>query len=300
MGISQCRALVALGGRELVQHGTLAFPIACYHDDLSQLEVPWHWHEEWEAVVVEQGSALVSAGGSKYTIHAGEGFFVNSGILHGCWNAPGPACRFHSVVFHPRLVGGSTDSVYYQNYVFPLQNNPALESLHLKREPAWQTRALDAVETAWQACAGEEDGCELAVRAALTELVWLVKSHMPASQADAGGKALRDGERIKQMLSFIEAHLCEPLNTSLIAQSAAVSPSECLRCFHACIGTTPIQYVRQRRLQTAVRLLASTRESISEIAAQCGFQDLSYFTKTFREAMGCTPTAYREKHEKRA
>jgi len=293
MSLSACKALVDSRGREMVQHGTLAFPIACYHDDLSRLEVPWHWHEEWEAAVITQGSALVSTGAKKYTLHAGEGFFVNSGVLHGCWNLGLEQCRFHSVVFHPRLVGGSTDSVFYQNYVFPLQGSQALESLCLKPQEAWQRGALDAVEHAWQACVQEENGFELAVRSALSQLIWQIREHMPAQQSPVQEKARRDGERIKAMLGYIDEHLDQPVSTETIARSASISASECLRCFHTTIGITPIQYVRSRRLQQAVQLLTVTQERISDIAAQCGFQDLSYFTKTFRETMGCTPTEYR-------
>ena len=77
------------------------------------------------------------------------------------------------------------------------------------------------------------------------------------------------------------------------AASASVSKSECLRCFRASIGATPIQYLRQFRVQKAAELLVGTGLKISDVGAQCGFQEPSYFIKTFRELMGRTPAAYR-------
>ena len=298
MSLAICNTTVDEHGLELVQHGTTDFPIACYHDNLGEMEVPWHWHEELEAAVITEGCALVAAGNEKYTVHAGEGIVINSGILHGAWDVDASGCRFHSMVFHPRLVGGSIDSVFYQNYIIPLQQNRNLESLHLKPEVPWQTKVLEAVESAWQACVNEPDGYEFRVRNELSDMVFLLQSNLPAVRQTISSKVLRNGERIKLMLQYIHDSFAEELNTAKIAESASISESECLRCFRATIGTTPIQYVRKYRIQRAAQLLAGTREQIADIATQCGFQDISYFTKTFREIMGVVPTEYRRENEK--
>lgn len=42
-------------GKELIDHGSSIFPVACYHDNLRETPVSWHWHEELEALVVEKG-----------------------------------------------------------------------------------------------------------------------------------------------------------------------------------------------------------------------------------------------------
>ena len=55
MALSLCRTTVDDSARELMEHGTAAFPIACYHDDLQAEPVPWHWHEELEVLVVSEG-----------------------------------------------------------------------------------------------------------------------------------------------------------------------------------------------------------------------------------------------------
>lgn len=299
MALAACNTTVDIHGRELVEHGTVAFPIACYHDDLGKEEVPWHWHEELEAAVITEGCCTVAAGKEKYTIRVGEGFFVNSGILHGCWNIDASACRFHSLVFHPRLVGGSLDSVFYQEYVMPLVEDQALEGIPLKPETPWQRAALDAIETAWQACAQEPYGYEFRVRSALSELILLLRENLAALQKPPGAKARRDGERMKQMLQYIQDHCADELTVSRIGASAAISESECLRCFRTTIGTTPIQYVRQYRIQRAAQLLATTAERVAEVSQQCGFPDVSYFTKTFRKVKGCTPGEFRRRNGKK-
>lgn len=293
MALSPCNTETDARGRELTVHGTPFFPVACYHDDLAARDVPWHWHEELEAILVTQGQAVVAAGGDKFTVPKGDGMVINTGVLHAVWQEGPEKCRLHSVVFHPRLVGGSLDSIYWRNYLQPVMTDEALKGMYLNRTALWQKEALDAIEDAWQACAAEAPGFEFHVREKLSRLIFLLASHRPAIPRHPSEKSLRDGERIKIMLQYIHQHYSQELSTAHIARSAMISVSECLRCFHGTIGMTPIQYVKRFRIQTAADLLRNTSKKVVDIGAICGFQEMSYFAKTFRQLMGCTPTEYR-------
>ena len=184
MALTECNTTVGSDGRELLEHGTIAFPTACYEDDFRISDVPWHWHEEWEAVIITKGSCLVAAGNQKALLHAGEGFFVHSGSLHGCWDEENSGCMFHSMVFHPRLVGGSLDSVFYQQFVQPLLDSKSPELVVLKPGIPWQQQALDAIESAWQHCVREDDGFPFRVRTSLSELIYLLCRHLSQIRID--------------------------------------------------------------------------------------------------------------------
>jgi len=294
MALADCGAQVNAQGRELVEHGTTLFPIACYYDRMAQDVVPWHWHDEWEAAVVERGTAIVSVDGQSYTMEPGEGIFINASALHTVWGKENTDCRLRSVVFHPRLVGGSIDSVFWQSYVQPVQSNIGLRCVLLTPGTAWHDDAIRYILEAWTACVEEPAGYELRVRSALSELAFLLVSHCHAEKTLPTEKAIRNAGRIKTMLKFVQERIQEELTISSIAQSAAISESECLRCFHEMLGTTPIRYVRQLRIQHAAELLESTNLKIAEIGALCGFQEMSYFSKTFRDAKGRTPKEYRQ------
>lgn len=281
-------------GREQVVHGSADFPIACYYNDLTLIPVLLHWHEEFEAGIVTEGAAVLSIGNEKHLLKQGEGFFINSGVLHDAYPAEGQRCIIHSMVFHPRLVGGSSDSVFHQRYLRPILENPTLEWIRLQPSRDWHRQGLEAITAAWEACRAEADGYEFSVRNALSTLLWLSGARNPRHSGTPQSKSLRNSRRIKLMLSYIHSNYGSDLSTRTIAASAAISESECLRCFRAAVGMTPIQYVKQHRLRQAAMQLLSTQEKISDIAVRCGFQDMSYFTKSFREAEGCSPTEYRK------
>jgi AraC family transcriptional regulator len=103
----------------------------------------------------------------------------------------------------------------------------------------------------------------------------------------------RDERRIAQVLRYIEDQAAEPLNLDGLAKIAAMSKYHFLRTFQRIVGVPPYQFllmVRMRR--AAVRLIISS-ESVSTIAFDAGFGDLSSFNKRFRDLFGMTPLAHR-------
>ncbi len=279
--------------RELMEHGSALFPVACYHDELLNNDVLWHWHEELEAIIITSGSAVVTVGKEKFTVKRGEGIFVNTGVMHSLEAETSAGCTFHSLVFHARLISGGNDSVFYQKYVHPVLDNPTFKSALLVPSNPWHQLCLDAIEIAWQCCIYRTPGYEFKVRGALSDLVFQMWGHLPVISRQPDARVLRDSDRIKAMLNFIHENYASELSTKMIADSVMISESECLRCFHSTINTTPIQYVKQYRIQQAAHMLVFSREKVAEIAVKCGFQDISYFTKTFRQLKGCVPSEYR-------
>lgn len=295
MALSLCATVTNEQGRELVRHGQAAFPIACYHDDLEREPVPWHWHPELEVLVVSEGAAEVAAGAARFTLKSGEGAFIGAGVLHAAWPAGQGGCRLHSAVFHPRLVGGGQDSVFWSKYLQPLLGEGGRDHVRLDGSEGWHGQAVEEIEAAWESCAREPPGYEFQVRSALSNLIFLLSRHQSAVPAPRPGRAAREEGRVKLMLEYIHRHYACELTAGAIAGAAAVSQSECLRCFREVIGLTPIQYAVQYRVQRAAELLSASALPVAEVGARCGFQDASYFAKAFRAQKGCAPSAYRRK-----
>ena len=104
----------------------------------------------------------------------------------------------------------------------------------------------------------------------------------------------KNQDRILTMIAFIQENFSEKLSLEEIADSAAVSTRECLRCFRAAIHQSPMDYLIEYRVRTAKKLLEATDLSITDIALRCGFNSNSYFTKLFHRICGKTPNAYRK------
>lgn len=293
MALAMCTNRVDEQGREMIEHGTALFPLACYHDDLTWEGVPWHWHEEFEALIVTRGSATAMTDSGRTFLEEGEGCLINANVLHAQVNQhPGKICRFHSMCFHPRLVGGSGESVYWTKYVSPVTENAAFRMLPLKKTFAEHRQLLEWLEQVWQCCVNETQNYEIETRHILSLLFARTKELLPVRAAGHAHDVIRE-ERMKAMLQFINQNLEEELKVSDIARAANVSESECLRSFRRLTGVPPMRYVQQLRMQKAAEMLTNTELTVTEIAAACGFADLSYFTKVFKSSCNTTPTDYR-------
>ena len=281
-------------GRELVQHGSALFPIACYAEDLKSYSVAWHWHEEFEYVLAVKGPLTVDVNKARLTLQTGQGVFINSGVLHAVEQAEKGDALLHSGVFQPRLVGGM-DTIFWQKLIRPMLQPDAPAFFLLDEAVPWQREVLSCLREAWKGIANEPFDYENRVRYYLSAALRLLSTQCVGGRTKVSQQEQIAAERMKQMLRFVEEHYSEELTVERIAASVALSESACLRSFRQLLGVTPIQYVKQFRVEKAAELLRSTRLKTGEIGAECGFADGSYFIKTFREIKHCTPKEYREK-----
>nr|WP_296266943.1 AraC family transcriptional regulator [uncultured Merdimonas sp.] len=280
-------------GHEDLEHFSPGFLVGCYFDDLEKKSIPWHWHEEMETGIIMDGEVALHTPEHEWRLQKGDGFFINSGTLHEIRSLKGGLCSVRILAFHPKLVGAYDNSIFWEKYVLPVMEHPEIESLKLDQD--LQKAKRDLIEAAWISCRNEEYGYESQVREYLTRLLLLIGDGRPKSLMDHAEKSRRYHERMKQMLIFIKDHYGENLTVRDIAGSASVSESECLRCFRTVLDTSPIAYLKSYRLQKAANLLETTSRKISDIAAQCGFGEMSYFAKSFREVYQCTPSQYRNR-----
>jgi AraC family transcriptional regulator len=104
----------------------------------------------------------------------------------------------------------------------------------------------------------------------------------------------RDRRRAVEAALRIDATLHESIDLDSAANDAGLSSFHFLRVFSSVLGVTPHQYLIRSRLRRAARLLADDARSISDIAFDVGFGDLSNFVRTFRRASGVSPRRFRQ------
>jgi AraC-like DNA-binding protein len=104
----------------------------------------------------------------------------------------------------------------------------------------------------------------------------------------------RDRRRAVETALWIDAHSHQQIDLEDAAAEANISPFHFLRLFAGVLGVTPHQYLVRSRLRHAARLLADDDSSITDIAYDVGFGDLSNFVRTFHRAAGVSPRKFRE------
>ena len=96
------------------------------------------------------------------------------------------------------------------------------------------------------------------------------------------------------IIGHIEDHLREKITVADLAKLNHLSVSRFHRVFKSATGRSPTDFIIDRRVQTAKRLLSTTTMSLSEIADAAGFSNAYYFSRMFKRFEGASPSAYRQ------
>lgn len=112
---------------------------------------------------------------------------------------------------------------------------------------------------------------------------------------EAAGETISSRPIVDKAIDYIKSHATEEYTVGEMAESIGVSEYYLSHIFRYHTGVSPVAYKNACRMQKAKQLLFATEQSVSDIAARCGFDSQSYFTKKFREFEGVTPTQYRER-----
>lgn len=295
---SECGLNLGRGLKELQPHGSLEFPCAgyaaCYTDRQEDI-IPWHWHEEMEIVYVENGQMEVKIPSQSFFMEKGDCLVINSNELH--YGEAIETCELRSLVFSPALIAGNESFVFAKKYIQPLLACNHFCGYFIKagddeKVARWFTGAFEAL-------AKEGCGYEFIVREMLSRICLFLyeKWNLQAARQDISLN--QDNLRIRKMLAFIHKNFANDISLPEIAAVADIGERECLRCFQKTIQISPIQYLlKYRIMQGAEMLLGNPADSISEIAALCGFDSPSHFSKTFKHFYNCAPREYKKRNIK--
>lgn len=103
-----------------------------------------------------------------------------------------------------------------------------------------------------------------------------------------------EDNRIAKTVLYIRKHLNEAIELEKLAEISCLSKDHFIRLFKKELGTTPLQYINQKKIEKAQLLLITEELAVKEIAFQLAFEDYSYFNRLFKKITGVTPQEYRQ------
>lgn len=285
--------------QELKAHGTYPFPVHVSFEQLSRYERKsflWHWHKEIELTILLQGEMQYQVNDTVYHLTAGEGIFCNSNSLHTASPYHDSDCIYISTTFHPRFLYGYEGSVLQSKYLDVITKHPGIHGLAFSPSVDWQREILEELTQIWELSQHPSSAYEMELQWRLTHIWMLLWSHLSHEVTQTDSAASRHTARLKNILMYIQEHYTEKITLADIAATANICQSECCRFFKKHMNESLFDYLLSYRIEKSLPLLTDEQLSITEVSSRCGFSSASYYTKVFRERMGCTPTAYQTGH----
>lgn len=129
-------------------------------------------------------------------------------------------------------------------------------------------------------------------RGAIEGLIWQASAELGRGLA---GAASPPSSIVRRARALIDAMDGEPLSVADLCRHIGCHPTTLTRAFRREHGCTPGAYQRDIRVGRAAGIIRTTRLSIADIAASCGFYDQAHLARSFRAVLGCSPSEYRQR-----
>lgn len=234
-----------------------------------------HWHEDLQFGYVLEGTLEICTLEASWKAGPGEGFFINQNVIHRVKQLG--QCRYKCFIFPAYFLEFYQGSPA-EKLVKQLTGKRDLACLTFPRDGSWRELAAEELK---QLADLEQQKTEFYPYEVLVHLAFLWLTLQKNLTLPGVKKESTVELRLGKILRYMEAHYGEEVTLENLAASAAVSKSECIRCFRTGLHTTPYKYLLEYRLSRAAQLLSQTDEPVVTIAAKVGFNQVSQFGKLF-------------------
>jgi len=288
------------GYQETKSHAAGDFPYNTYPCTipLDFREVPLHWHDSAELIVIKKGGADVRLDMTYLTAYEGDFILVLPGHIHGIYQHGSRRVEYENIIFSPSLLLPRQVDLTSSLIETFLQGNYDAQMLHFSPRLRWHGNASLIIEETDLLCDHRPEGYQIAVRGNLLRLFFLIVTGVKALAAEAkkeGSAAVKPQtlEKVKVIVKYVEEHFQDPIPVAEAAKMAGYSESHFMKFFKGAMGVSFTAWLDDYRLSMAARMLRLSSAAVLSIAQSCGFQNLSYFNRSFKKKYLMTPRQYR-------
>jgi AraC-like DNA-binding protein len=252
---------------------------------------PLHDHDFCEIVIVASGNGWHVLNGEPHLLSCGEVLYLGPGDRHAFEQVQD--LYLTNVIYRPN--GALLHPERLRPYLQPSGEAPG-------ERRYWQVSdaALRRLEPLLAALKHESQRSDVAsglmaeasglmAQSLLVQLVVTLWRERFASD----GQGLPAHGRLAELLKYLRHHCTEPIDLDELARRYGYSARNLRRVFREATATTPHDYLVKLRLCRAIRALATSDASITEVALASGFSDGNYFSYAFRKLTGMSPSRYR-------
>lgn len=253
------------------------FPLIFHFDKLikNSYSVPMHWHENIEILYFVGGSALIACDTMQHTANTGDIAIINFNNLH--WiNSITENCSYYCLIIDKSFCESfdiPIDEIVFKNIVNDISIREyfdlIIEEMCSKR-PYYES-------------AVKSDVIRLMIH--LCRHYKISKPSLPKTKEN-----FTKIDKIKSVISYIKLHYRDDISIDDISLNVGFSKYYLCHNFKDITGKTLIDYINYLRCNYAKILLSSGKYNVSESCFESGFNNLSYFCKTYKKIMGLPPS----------
>lgn len=282
---------------EHIEHRTNGRPFSIHHTDVpagcySALYL--HCHMELELFYLEKGEIYLYIEDSRFHIHEGDAIYIPGGLTHYGVRVHDDTsqCSFDALVFSTDMIMDTIPS-YLDQYIDPVICKSPSGICHLTEDSGWQTDTIRSIRKVFDYYDVPVSECELSIRGCLLNAWQLMYNNIFVDIIKSKGES-QVHPLINKCIETINKNYMYEHSLKDLADTAGLSEGHFCRLFKDITGFSAFNYINRVRITKACDMLIHTDKKITEISADCGFNNISFFNRTFRNIMKESPSVYRK------
>lgn len=277
-------------------HAPSSFPCVTSRCSIpvDRLKVPLHWHDEMELVCVKKGSGIVTVDFITYEAGAGDIMVILPGQLHSIEQQKDIPMEYETISFQLDMLFPRQEDRCVKEYFLPLLQRQLEIPSYLHKDWESYQSAAACLDRADLLCQNRPPAYELSVKSQLYQFFYILFSQCASCGQPASSAKKRSLDKAKLIFQYIEIHYAEKLTIKEMAEACGFSQSHFMKFFKSYFGAPFVAYLKEYRLAKASRLLVSSSSPVLTIAQETGFDNLSYFNRSFKDKYGVTPRQFRQ------
>ncbi|MBE5935581.1 MAG: helix-turn-helix domain-containing protein [Lachnospiraceae bacterium] len=279
--------------KEMVRHGTEEYTYAQYHvrDLLYPFYMSYHWHNEIEIIYIKKGNLKIIIDDKEYNGVENDVFVVNPGQIH-MMTTSDLSVDYYTILFDINLI--EFEQKDEMNTYLTAIRNEELRLATYVNECASYKKILAYLK---EICALNEEKNKLYMLDTKLRILLIIRVLLENYMADSAGNVY-GGKNIaikREILTYIENNYSSKISLGDIADIVHMSEKYFSRFFKENFGVTFVEYVNSVRLEKAAVLLNTTDDSVTEVALQCGYTNISYFIRSFKKSFNVSPHKFKNR-----
>lgn len=252
-----------------------------------------HWHNELEFVIILEGRGYYFINGETLEVEKNDIIIINPGQLHSGFAFENTIIENTNIILKYNLVVSYAIDACQYKYINPLIDEKLrLPSILKNNNIIYKDlyRLLKELEKEYK---NKKIGYELKIKAILFNILYLFFSNKLVVKDNLSIDTSHISN-IKTIINLIQENYSTEITLSMLSEYVSISQYHLCRIFKKHTGQTITQYINNYRIGIAGKLLTQTDKSITDIALEVGFNNISYFNSRFKKKWLKTPSQYRE------
>lgn len=272
------------------------FPLTTVYYDTSKIthKVPNHFHEEVEIIYIEEGAIIYEIDSIPHEVQDGSIVIFPPNSIHCGTDLDYARHKSYVFTFNLSMLDSSIYDFCTNKYIWPIENKDVNLPFVITKEDRSFEKIKNLLLDIHSLNINKEFAFELEIKANFFMLFSALYKNNLIESKELTKKEMKINSKKQLVFSYIHDNYGKDICRNDLVNLLNMSEAAFTKFFKEISGQSFVEYLGSYRLIKSAQLLVFTNQSITNIALSSGFQDLSYFIKSFNKKMGISPREYRK------